>query len=70
MMTRMALLGLAASLAASPAAAFDRPKKEPEAKLRDCPEVGEGYVRVPGSSTCVRVSGLVRVESATIRGSR
>ncbi len=62
----MILLCAASALWAPPAAAFERPKKEPEAKPRACPEVGEGYVRVPGSDTCVRVGGTVRVEGATI----
>ena len=59
-------LGAAAVLWASPAAAFNRPKKEPDAKVRSCPEIGEGYVRLPGSDTCVRVGGLVRVEGSAI----
>ena len=53
-------------LSTAPAGAFDRPRKEPEAKLHACPEVGEGYVRIPGSSTCVRVGGFVRVEGAAV----
>lgn len=61
-----ALLCAASLLGASPASAFNRPKKEQDAKLRDCPEVGEGYVRLPGSDTCVRVGGSVRVEAVTI----
>lgn len=60
----------AALLAASPASAFSRPRKEPDAKPRTCPEIGEGYVRVPGSDTCFRVGGLVRVEGATIGTNR
>ena len=69
-MTRLTLVGLAGLLLISPAGAFDRPKKEPDAKVRGCLEIGEGYIRVPGSSTCVKVDGLVRVEGAAIRGSR
>lgn len=49
-----------------PAAAITRPKKEPEPKAATCPEVGEGYIRVPGSDTCVKVGGSVRVEGAAI----
>ena len=56
----------AALLWFSPAQAFDRPKKEPEAKARACPEVGEGYVRLPGSATCVRIGGSVRLEGAAV----
>ena len=60
------LLCAASALWALPAAAFERPKKEPEAKPRACPEFGEGYVRVLGSDTCVRIGGSVRVEAATV----
>lgn len=56
-----------AILDVAPAAAITRPKKEREPDVRACPEVGEGYIRVPGSDTCVRVGGSVRVEGATIR---
>ena len=69
-MARMMLLCAAAALGASPSSAFDRPKKEPDAKVRNCPEVGEGYIRVAGSSTCVKVGGLVRIEGAAIGGRR
>ena len=55
-----------ASFWASPAAAIVRPKKEPEPKARACPEIGEGYIRIPGSDTCVRLGGSVRVEGAAI----
>ena len=65
-----AVLGTAGVLGASPASAFNRPKKEPDAKVRSCPEVGEGYVRLPGSDTCVRVGGLVRLEGSAIGGGR
>ena len=66
-MTRMTvLLGLVAVFWASPASAFNRPKKEEDAKVRACPEVGEGYVRLPGSDTCVRVGGSVRVEGTAV----
>jgi hypothetical protein len=73
-MSRVVLVGLAALLWgllwALPAAAFNRPRKEPDIKPSACPEAGEGYVRIPGSSTCVKVSGLVRVEGAATGGSR
>lgn len=29
----------------------------PEAKARPCPEQGPGFVRLPGSATCLRLSG-------------
>ena len=60
----------ASVLGASPAPAFTRPKTQPDAEVRACPEVGAGYVRIPGSSTCVKVGGLVRIEGAAIGRSR
>ena len=69
-MTRLTLLGLAGLLWASPADALNRPKKEPDVPVRGCPEVGDGYVRLPGSSICIKGSGLGRVEGAAIGGSR
>ncbi len=66
MTVRSAAAALAVLSASLPAAAITRPKKEPEAKVRGCPEIGEGYIRVPGSDTCIRVGGSVRVEGATI----
>ena len=65
-MIRPMLLCTLALACASPAAAITRPKEEPEAKAAACPEIGEGYVRVPGSDTCIKVGGSVRVEGAAI----
>ena len=69
-MTKLILAGLAALLSIAPASPFDRPKKEPEVKPVACPEVGEGYVRVAGSSTCIKVSGQIRVEASAIGARR
>lgn len=52
----------AVALAATPAVARSLPKAEPAPKAQACPEVGDGYVRIPGSGTCVKVGGDVRVE--------
>lgn len=43
---------------AKPAAA----RPAPAQAMRPCPEYGPGFVRVEGSSACVRVGGGVRVE--------
>lgn len=43
---------------AKPAAA----RPAPSQAARPCPEYGPGFVRVEGSSACVRVGGGVRVE--------
>lgn len=38
-------------------------KQQPQrAAMVPCPEYGPGFARMPGSSTCVRVSGSVRGE--------
>ena len=34
---------------------------------KPCAEYGEGYVRIEGSSTCVKVSGYVRFQAGTSR---
>ena len=49
-------------LAAPAAHARSVPKGDPAPALRSCPEMGEGYVRLAESDTCVRLSGSVRVE--------
>lgn len=62
-------LGRAAAVAASLAflgaplaEARARPKPEPAEAARACPEMGEGFVKLPGSDTCVKLGGSVRVE--------
>ncbi len=58
------IVGLCVLLAAPavPTLARSLPKSDPAPELRACPEMGEGYVRLAGSGTCVRLSGSVRVE--------
>lgn len=71
-------LGLATFLALSAAsqAAEDKrltapmDKRPPvQDKVTPCPEFGPGFVRVPGSGTCVRASGRVRMDYE-VSGSR
>ena len=63
-----AATGLSLLLAlAGPAGARRLPRVEPAPKVQTCPEMGEGYVRIDGSDTCVKMSGSVRIESSTIR---
>lgn len=59
--TRMGLC-LMGVLSAVPASAWPRPKGEPAPAPRACPEMGDGFVRVAGSDTCVKIGGNVRVE--------
>lgn len=66
----LVVLAVAAALDPCGARAWSPPKPVAEAKMRACPEVGEGFVRLPGSDTCVRLNGLVRVEGMKIGGTR
>lgn len=56
-----ATLALLAMIAASgsQALALDRAPAPAEARPLPCPEYGSGFGRIPGTSTCVRLSGRV-----------
>lgn len=43
----------------SPAAALDRATLPSERPMEPCPAQGQGFFRVPGTATCVRMSGRV-----------
>ncbi|MGU3537258.1 porin [Methylobacterium sp. A54F] len=69
MIARIVIGGLAAALVlATPLAAQEqRVPRQPVAAnraeptpLQPCPSYGAGFVRVPGSTTCLRLSGRVR----------
>jgi len=47
---------------AAPRDAFSKPNAAPTKGARPCPEYGAGFVRMEGSSFCVRVGGSVGVE--------
>jgi len=47
---------------AQPRESYSRPAPAPANGARPCPEYGAGYVRLEGSSTCVRLGGGVRAE--------
>ena len=66
----IAALALLAMLSASPCAAWSPPKRAADEKPRTCPEIGQGFVRLPGSEVCVRLGGLVRVEGMAKAGTR
>jgi hypothetical protein len=53
---------LLAVLSTAPALARSLPKSESSPAARPCPEMGEGFVRLAGSDTCVKLAGSVRVE--------
>ncbi len=63
-------LFLLAALSAAPALARSLPKAEPTPAARPCPEMGEGFVRLAGSDTCVKLGGSVRVEVLKQSGDR
>lgn len=56
-------LGLALGLTAGPALALE-PWRAEDA-VRACPQFGPGFIAVPGSSTCVKISGRVVAEYGT-----
>ena len=65
------ILLAAACLAANLTCAHELPRGRAEpsrAEAVPCPELGPGYVRVPGADTCVKVGGLMRVDGAVILG--
>lgn len=66
-MVRLPLL-LIAFATAMPAAAFERVPAPSEAPMEPCPQHGAGFFRVPGTSTCVRISGRVAGTAAVGSG--
>lgn len=70
--TAIALLAVAPALAqsigepipgrAGPRASYGKPAAAPQSGTRPCPEYGAGFVRIEGSSFCVRAGGAVRAE--------
>ncbi len=62
-----AIVGLSLALAPSPVLALERARLPSEAPMEACPEQGAGFARVPGTATCLRVSGRVSagIDAAT-----
>ena len=59
------LFGSAAILAAGTGAqAADLPMAEPVDYVRICDAFGTGFYYIPGTETCLKVGGRVRVEAA------
>ncbi len=50
------------SLAAAPVSARSLPKSDAAPAMRPWASMGDGFVRLPGSDTCVKLAGSVRVE--------
>lgn len=51
----LALVPLSAGL--HPALAFERAPLTSEAPMETCPSQGAGFIRIPGTTTCIRLSG-------------
>lgn len=67
---RAGILSLAAAmLVAGGAGARERPRPY-EPSGRACPQYGAGFVEVPGTSTCIRISGRVRSDYVVTSGRR
>jgi hypothetical protein len=63
------LAALVALSLLAPGAVLAREAKRPPLRpqpadqaMRPCPEFGPGFARAPGSATCVRIGGRVRVD--------
>ncbi|GEP00200.1 porin [Methylobacterium haplocladii] len=52
---------IALLMTVAPAAAFERAPLPSEGALEACPEQGAGFGRIPGTTTCIRVSGRIAV---------
>ena len=65
------ILLAAACLASNLNCANDLPRGRAEPKAAHaaaCPHLGPGYIRVPGSDTCVKVGGYLRTDGVVILG--
>lgn len=45
---------------ARPAHAFERAPHPSDTPMEACPSQGAGFIRIPGTTTCIRLSGRVR----------
>jgi hypothetical protein len=74
-MRTIAVIALIAMLPAAPALAQSKSAKKSEpagkvqtdARVKECPEYGAGFMRVGGTGTCVKVGGYVRHETSRSR---
>lgn len=65
------ILLAAACLASNLNCATDLPRGRAEPKseaAEGCAYLGPGYIRAPGSNTCVKVGGYVRTDGSVILG--
>ena len=59
---RPALALVIVALATGASEAKERPRPFDPTASEACPQYGAGFVRVPGTSTCIRVGGRVRLD--------
>lgn len=69
-MQRSVGLLLATLATVAPAAAFERAPLPSEGVLQPCPEFGTGFGKIPGTSTCIRLSGRVAAGADVGKGPR
>ena len=55
----MRCLGLCLALVPFSAGAFERAPHPSEAPMEPCPSQGAGFFRIPGTASCIRLSGRV-----------
>jgi hypothetical protein len=59
---RMKTLTLILALLPSMALASEQKKKPAQVTANPCAQYGAGFVQVPGTTTCVKASGSIRVD--------
>ena len=67
-MRTLALAALLAALAAGGASAKERLRPVDHDSMSECPQSGRGFVKVPGTSTCIRIGGRVRMDQTIASG--
>lgn len=64
------VLVVMALLAAGSASAKERPRPFEPSAMEACPQYGAGFVQVPRTQTCIRISGRVRADYVVTSGRR
>lgn len=61
----VSVLGTGLAMVPPLALAFERAPLPSEAPVEPCPWQGDGFVRIPGTTTCLRLSGRVAAGMGT-----